>query len=104
MQNAAVYGVMHRITTCTKSLLQGTVIFLVVLGTQHTDVQQTIRKMELLGKAPLQGKRTPLGRMKLGGSFLVKDPSKATEECNICGFKSTIKGITFESIFSDRFD
>lgn len=59
---------------------------------QTTDIQQTIRKMELLGKASLQGKRTPLGRMKLGGSFLVKDPTKATEECKVCGFKSTIKG------------
>ena len=76
----------------------------IITGMQHTDVQQTIRKMEQMGKAPLQGKKTPLGAMKLGGSLLVKDPSKATEECNICGFKSTIKGIRFGSYLHTAFN
>ena len=52
---------------------------------------EIIKKIQAERKVPLKGK-SPLGRMKLGGSLLVKNPSKLTHECKTCGFKSTEQG------------
>ncbi len=63
-------------------------VFLTIAGCKVTDAQKTLRKMELLG----QGRDVDKPRMKLGGTFLVKNPSKATHECDTCGYRSSMKG------------